>query len=85
MFNVVNSTVGTYTTSSSNTCSNNVNFVYLINRCRECNHAHTQTGGAGCYDVVGNSVAFVLCRCKEHVPTDNLEYLEYLSKKKEVL
>jgi hypothetical protein len=85
MFNITNSTVGTYTTSSSATCSNNVNFSFIIARCRECNHAHTQTGEVGCYDVIGNSITFVLCRCKEHVPADNLEYLEYLSKKKESL
>jgi hypothetical protein len=85
MFNIVNSTVGTYTTSSSNNCSNSVNFVYIINRCRECNHAHTQTGGVGCYDIVGNSIAFVLCSCEEYVPIDNLEYLEYLITKKESL
>jgi len=57
----------------------------MIKRCRKCNHAHTESETMGCYDIFNNSIAFVPCQCKEYVPTDNLEYLEYLSKKKEAL
>lgn len=76
--NIVNSTL-TYTTSSS---SNTVQFAFVVPRCRSCKHAHAQEGAPGCYTVNGASVAFVICSCKEHVPEDNLEYLEYLYKKK---
>jgi hypothetical protein len=76
---------GVYTSSINTTSSNTVNFVYIIERCRACKHAHSQKGGTGCYDVVGASVAFVICQCKEHVPEDNLEYLEYILNKKESL
>jgi hypothetical protein len=79
--NIVSS--GVYTTSGNNTFSNNIEIKYIIKRCRQCKHAHSQEGGTGCYDVINASVAFVMCSCKEHVPEDNLEYLEYLSKKKE--
>jgi hypothetical protein len=71
-----------YTTSANSTHSNNVEFNWVIPRCRVCKHSHFETG---CFDTVGPSVAFVLCSCKEHVPEDNLEYLEYLIKKKETL
>lgn len=75
-----------YTTTVNSSSINSVNFEYIIKRCRVCKHAHSQEGGKGCYDTVGNSVAFVIsCRCKEHVPEDNLEYLEYLLKKKEII
>jgi len=77
---------GVYTTTSNSSVSNNVTFEYIIKRCRECKHAHAQEGARGCYDVCDASIAFVVnCHCKEHVPEDNLEYLEYLIKKKEPL
>ncbi|MGH7974740.1 MAG: hypothetical protein ACREBR_04395 [bacterium] len=79
--NIVNSNVCTSSTNSNSF----ITIKYAIKRCRECKHAHSQTEGAGCYDVIGDSVAFVICQCKEHVPQDNLEYLEYLLKKKEPL
>lgn len=72
-------------TSTSSSAPYNVTFSYVIERCRNCKHAHTQSGGMGCYDVMGGAVVFVLCQCKEHVPQDNLEFLEYLMKKKESL
>lgn len=75
-----------YSNTISSNIANSVQFEYIIKRCRTCNHAHAQEGAAGCYDVAGNSVAFVIsCRCKEHVPKDNLEYLEYKLKQKESL
>lgn len=84
--NIMNSSgSGVVYTSSSTSATNNVNFQYIIKRCRQCNHAHSQNGSKGCYDVIGSSVTFVICQCSEHVPTDNLEYLEYLLKKKESL
>ena len=71
-----------YTTSGNSTSTNNIEFKWIMPLCRVCKHSHV---AEGCYDVIGQSVAFVLCRCKEHVPEDNLEYLEYLLKKKETL
>ena len=58
-----------------------------LKRCRSCNHAHI-AGEQGCIDYslgFQNSVVFVPCTCKEYLPKDNLEFLEYLSKKKESL
>lgn len=81
--NIVNTDV--YLSNLNTTSSNNVNFVYIIKRCRTCKHAHSQGSAAGCYDVIDASVAFVICHCKEHVPEDNLEYLEYILNKKEYL
>ena len=72
---------GTYTTSTSYAPSLKVD----IKRCRSCNHAHIE-GNTGCIDYsldFQNSVVFVPCSCKEYLPKDNLEYLEYLDKKKE--
>lgn len=72
-------------TNSSNTVTSNINFSYILKRCRNCNHAHAVSGEGGCYDIIQGAIAFVICQCKENVPTDNLEYLEYLLKKKESL
>lgn len=53
-----------------------------IKRCRSCNHAHLAEQ-PGCVDTNGYDVVFQsICSCKEYLPKDNLEYLEYLDKKK---
>jgi len=70
-------TNNTYTTSASIT-SNNFSF----KKCRECNHGHIE-GQSGCMDSIGFMVTFAKCNCKEYVPSDNLEYLEYLYNKKQ--
>lgn len=67
-------------TDTTNQFSNNIKFTYVMTHCRECNHAQNESG---CYEVSGSSVMFVLCRCSEIVPQDNLEYLEYKLSKKE--
>ena len=53
-----------------------------IKRCRNCNHAHLAEQ-TGCIDQEGWNTIYVVCPCKEYLPKDNLEYLEYLDKKKE--
>ena len=78
--NVGDNSYATVTTTSSNM----VQFSFVLKRCRSCKHSHAPEG-VGCYNVVGTSVAYVICSCKEHVPEDNLEFLEYLSRKKELL
>lgn len=81
--NIVDSSgVSSTTTTSSN--STTVKIAFVAPRCRQCKHSHAQEG-VGCFDVRDSAVAFVPCSCKEHVPEDNLEYLEYLLKKKESL
>ena len=60
--------------------SNSVNGSLGVNikRCRECNHAHLDSQ-YGCMDASGMTITFVSwCTCKEYVPTDKLEYIEYL-------
>ena len=69
---------GTYTTN--NTYPARV--VPNLKRCRSCSHAHLAEQ-SGCIDQEGWNTIFVSCTCKEYVPSDNLEYLEYLYKKKE--
>lgn len=71
-------TGGLPTTLPFNTTSVIVN----IKRCRNCNHAHLAEQ-TGCIDQEGWNTVFVICNCKEYLPKDNLEYLEYLSKKKD--
>lgn len=73
------------TSGNYSTFSNNIEIKWVIPRCRACQHSHSQQGGLGCYDVMVSSLVYIICKCKEHVPEDNLEYLEYLSKKKESL
>jgi hypothetical protein len=73
-------TSGTYTTNHSHTY-NPVKVTIDIKRCRNCNHAHLAEQ-TGCIDLEGWNTVFVVCSCKEQVPSDNLEYLEWLDKKK---
>lgn len=73
----------TYTTTTGYINSSPVHII--INRCRICNHAHTHGGESGCYDTTGLTIDYVACLCQEYVPQDNLEFLEYLLKKKEDL
>jgi hypothetical protein len=72
----------------STSVTSNVKISYSMPRCRVCKHGHHSPtsptiDARGCYDIVGSSVTFVPCSCKEHVPEDNLEYLEYLTRKRE--
>ena len=71
---------GSYTTSAP--VFNPTTVTIDIKRCRNCNHAHLAEQ-TGCIDQEGWNTIFVTCPCKEYVPSDNLEYLEYLDKKKE--
>ena len=78
-----NSTNTSYTAVTTST-SNTFQFSFIMKRCRSCKHSHVSEG-VGCYDWAGMTVAYAVCSCKEHVPEDNLEFLEYLSRKKESL
>jgi len=69
---------GTYTTNSTYSVSPKVD----IKRCRTCNHAHIE-GQKGCIEAIDYMVFYKECPCNEYLPKDNLEYLEYLDKKKE--
>jgi hypothetical protein len=47
--------------------------------CRECQHKryiHLRT----CVEIMDND--FEICKCPEFVPPDNLDYVEYLAKKR---
>ena len=71
--------------TSTTTTGNSITPVTLdLKVCRNCNHAHIESQ-SGCIEQKGFSIVFVICSCKEYVPIDNLEYLEYLLKKKEDL
>jgi hypothetical protein len=77
--NALNSgTIGTCTSTS------NYDVSWAIKRCRNCKHGHADSR-IGCFDIDGNSITSMLgCFCLEYVPLDNLEYLEYLSNKKDL-
>jgi phospholipase C len=73
---------GIYTTNTGGLSSNiTFNPIIDIKRCRNCNHAHLAEQ-PGCIDQEGWNTIFVVCKCTEYLPKDNLEYLEYLDKKK---
>jgi len=75
---------GIYTAGTGG-LGNNITYnpVIDIKRCRTCNHAHLEEQ-TGCIDQYGWNTVFVdHCPCKEYLPKDNLEYLEYLAKKEE--
>lgn len=68
-----------WTTTAANT--NPVTLTFQMKLCRICQHGHME--GAGCMSVMqNNAVIFVGCTCKEYVPADNLEYLEWKHIKK---
>lgn len=68
-----------WTTTTANL--NPVTLTFKMKVCRACKHGHME--GAGCMDVMqNNAVIFVGCTCKEYVPADNLEYLEWKHIKK---
>jgi hypothetical protein len=71
-----------YNSTITSSTYNPVNITYSIKRCRNCKHGHIE-GQLGCIDAIQSSIYPTSCTCKEYVPSDNLEYLEYLSKKKE--
>jgi len=75
-------TIGTGGLSNTTTTYNPIQVTVDIKRCRNCNHAHLAEQ-PGCIDQEGWNTVFVICKCKEYLPKDNLEYLEYLAKKKE--
>jgi len=52
-------------------------------KCRECNHmkmSHSYLGKK-CNELLRTESPF-LCNCQEFVPSDNLDYVEWLAKKK---
>jgi len=77
------SATGTGGLSNTTMTYNPIQVTVDIKRCRNCNHAHLAEQ-PGCIDQDGWNTVFVAhCPCKEYLPKDNLEYLEYLDKKKE--
>lgn len=72
-----------YNSTYTSTTGSALNTVELnIKRCRNCHHAHIE-GQSGCIEALHGNVTFRSCSCEEYVPSDNLEYLEYLDKKKD--
>lgn len=58
-----------------------------LKKCRTCSHAHL-AGQEVCIDnFYSGSIYPVTCGCKEYIPKDNLEYMEwkYNKKKNEVI
>ena len=51
--------------------------------CRDCKHIRlSHVEGSHCIAANGNQEQFGLCQCKEFVPEDNLDYIEWLAKKR---
>jgi hypothetical protein len=58
-----------------------------LRKCRTCDHAkmtHSNLSKGRCIDaVLTNKEQYKPCTCIDFIPKDNLEYLEWASKKKE--
>jgi hypothetical protein len=50
--------------------------------CRGCHHKKFEHLKDVCLAVFGNEDTLSKCRCKEFVPLDNLDYIEWLAKKR---
>jgi hypothetical protein len=51
-------------------------------RCRKCQHGHYNHIKSRCLAVIGPEENLRICNCKEFVPSDNLDYIEWLAKKR---
>jgi hypothetical protein len=72
--------------------SNNIKFIEALRRgehkCFKCKHPRYEHGighNGGSCAVRINIKFFNRCSCKEFVPSDNLDYIEYLAKKRGLL
>lgn len=72
---VVTSTTGIVNGAVS-TISNIVYSEPEVKVCRNCKHCHL-AGQEMCINVSGFIVTFATCPCKEYIPSDNLEYMEW--------
>jgi hypothetical protein len=50
--------------------------------CRKCKHVRLSHLKGTCLAICGTTEEFVLCGCEEFVPEDNLDYIEWLAKKR---
>lgn len=54
--------------------------------CRKCKHmrlSHIESGR--CIAANGNTEQLTSCGCKEFMPEDNLDYIEWLAKKRKLI
>jgi len=57
-------------------------FNALSKICRVCSHIKFLHLQKGCTDqILSKEGKLYLCNCKEYIPKDNIEYLEYMSEK----
>jgi hypothetical protein len=55
-------------------------------QCRNCKHRKIWHPKNKCIDLtIINKYEFKCCKCKEFIPGDNLDYIEYLVKKRKLL
>jgi hypothetical protein len=50
--------------------------------CRKCKHIRLSHAAGKCIATIGTIEKMHRCGCKEFVPDDNLDYVEWLAKKK---
>jgi hypothetical protein len=54
----------------------------LSEHCRECKHTRLGHTTGTCIAVEGTTEQMIPCGCEEFVPEDNLDYIEWLAKKR---
>ena len=64
-------------------------FQKALSHCRTCDHvrmAHKFLGNKGfCMEAkLQNTGTYISCKCKMYIPSDNLEFLEYVAQCKKV-
>lgn len=61
----------------------------LEQKCKKCTHQRFTHLTGVCLDVVLikklDEKSYKGCKCKEFIPSDNLEYVEYLAKKRKLI
>ena len=50
--------------------------------CRKCKHIRLSHLRGKCIATCGTTEKMDICKCKEFVPEDNLDYVEYLAEKR---
>lgn len=54
--------------------------------CRKCKHVRlSHVESSHCIAALGTTEQLSLCKCKEFVPEDNLDYIEWLAKKRNLV
>ena len=57
--------------------------VEFSKHCRKCNHIRlSHVEGSHCIAASGTTERLTVCKCREFISEDNLDYIEWLAKKR---